>query len=168
MSDLDKFFSPTGDYLTQSLFLELGYEPSAIYTLKERDHKYKGKVYPSIKQLYLQMEDPTEYSFAKEHFASWKQWQRIVRNKKITPYIEEWREELEVKLRSQAIVDIIATSAEASQGSFQAAKWLADRGWEKRAPGRPSKEAKEREEAIEDRIQQEFKGDIIRMNQHRK
>jgi hypothetical protein len=153
----------TGDYITQGLFLEIGYSDNSLYTLKHYDHEYKGKQYPSIRRLYLELEDPTEYLFANTYFDGWKHWQRICSNAVCLKHIEEWREELEVKLRSQAILDIIATSAEQSQSSFQAAKWLADRGWDKRAPGRPTKADKLKDKAVTDRIENEFKGDIVRM-----
>ena len=52
--------------LTQSLFLELGYTDFAIFTLKEDDYVYNDKTYISLKKLYLEMEDPTEYDFANE------------------------------------------------------------------------------------------------------
>jgi hypothetical protein len=79
------------------------------------------------------------------------------------PHIEEWREELEVRVRSQAIQDIMGMCADGAQGSFASAKWLADRGWDKRAPGRPSKEEAAKSKQIEDRISSEFNDDVVRM-----
>ena len=36
-----------GRFLTQSLFLELEYNTNfAVFTLKENDYNYKGKIYP--------------------------------------------------------------------------------------------------------------------------
>ena len=47
-----------GRPLTQSLFLELGYNTQyAVYTLKDEDYNYEGKLYPSLKRLYLEMEE---------------------------------------------------------------------------------------------------------------
>lgn len=147
---------------TQSLFLEIGYQvDKAIFTLKEDDYTYKGKLYYSLKQLYLAHEDPTEYDFAVTYFVSWQHWCRLKRNQILRPYFDKWAEELELKLRSQAIRDIIDLTAE--DKSFQAAKWLSDRGWEKRGAGRPSKADKREEEAMQDRIADEFKGDVVRM-----
>lgn len=164
MKDLSTTFKDVkGCLLTQALFLELGYLTKyAMYTLKEDDYEYKGKVYPSIKRLYLEEEDLTEYSFAKKYFYSWKHWERIKANVQIRNYIDDWSSELEIKIRSQSIRGIVDMTAEGSQ-SFQAAKWLADRGWEKRTPGRPSKADRDRESAIDDRIAEEFSGDIARV-----
>lgn len=154
-----------GAFITQSLFLEIGYDTDfAVYTFKEKDHEYKGKVYPSIKRLYLEHEDPPEYDFATTYFYSWNHWQRLCGNKIILKEISEWREELELKLRSQAIKDIIDNSAE---GSYQASKWLADRGWDKQAVGRPSKVDKVKEAKMQDRLTSEFGGEVKRMSEFR-
>ena len=161
--DKSKLLDSEGRPLTQSLFLEIGYSDYAVYTLKENDHEYNGKKYPSLKQLYLEMEDVTEYFFASKYLLGWKHWKRLKENKALKPHFNEWAEELEVRIRAQAIRDIISASAN-EQGGFQAAKWLADRGWDKKAVGRPTKNDKEREDRIADRIADEFKADIIRLN----
>lgn len=150
----------SGRSRTQSLFLELGYGDEAIYTLKEDHWEYNGKIYPSIKKLYLEAEDPTEYEFANTWFMNWTHWQRVCENKAIKPYIEQWREELEIRLRSKAVRSLMY---EASKGSYQAAKWLADRGWDNRGAGRPSKLDKEKRAKVNDVIQNEFQDDVIRL-----
>lgn len=150
-----------GRPLTQSLFLELGYSPAAIYTLKEVDYEYNGRVYPSIKKLYVEVADPTEYQFAKQFFLSWKHWQRIADNKAIKPYIEEWREELEVKLRSIGVKRVMDHASLPT--GLQAAKWLADRGWSTRGAGRPTKADIEREKAIMVKVEDEYSADVSRL-----
>jgi hypothetical protein len=164
MKDISKFINEeTGRYLTQSLFIEVGYEvDKAIYTIKDRDHEYKGKVYPSLKRLYLEMEDPTEYNFAQTYFASWPHWMRIYENKLFKTHIDEWREELEFKLRSKAAKQMIELAA---QGNYQASKWLLDRGWTNRPAGRPSKAEKEAALAQDKRITDEYSADVIRLRQ---
>ena len=165
----ETMLSPTGDFLTQGLFLEPTYDTRhAMYTFKDYDHTFKGKTYPSIKRLYLEMEDITEYDFANRYFYSWKHWKRILGNKILLRNIEEWREELEIKIRGQAVRNIIESTADNSQGSFQAAKWLADKGWDKRGAGRPSKAEKLKEDRIKDRVAEEYNGDIARMSDFKK
>lgn len=149
-----------GKFRTQSLFLELGYGAEAVFTLKDQDHTHDGKIYLSMKRLYLEHEDPTEYEFATTVLLGWKHWQRMCENKIIRKHIDEWRDELEVKLRSQAIKDAIQ---EAKKGHFQAAKWVADRGWSTKGAGRPTKAETERQKKIEERIEDEYKGDVVRM-----
>lgn len=156
----DQMLDTAGRPITQSLFLEIGYTDSAIYTLKEDDYEYKGKIYPSLKKLYLASEDPTEYEFAKTYLLNWRHWQRICENKILQKHIDEWREELEVKLRSRAVLQAIKN---ANKGGFQAAKWLADRGWAGRPAGRPSKLEIEKEKKVAANINSEYQDDVVRL-----
>lgn len=149
-----------GRPLTQGLFLEIGYGEAAIYTLKEDHHVLNGKEYPSLKKLYLQCADPTEYEFATTFLCGWKHWNRLCDNKAIRAHIDEWRFELEVKLRSLAVKEVLAQS---KSGSFQAAKWVADRGWSTRGAGRPTKEELEKEKKVQEHIASDFSEDIARI-----
>ena len=160
--DKSKMVDGMGRPLTQSLFLELGYDDLAIYSLKENDCEYNGKTYPAIKLKYLEMGDPTEYTFANEYFLGWKHWMRLCDNKAIRKFIDEWREELEIKLRSQAVRHMIGS---AKDGNYQAAKWLADRGWNTRGAGRPTKLEIEKEKKIALAVNDEFSADIIRLRE---
>lgn len=152
-----------GHPLTQSLFIEIGYNTEfAVYTLDDEDKDYNGITYPSLKKLYLNHEDPIEYDFANTYLLGWKHWQRLNANKVLRGHFEEWREELELKLRSQGVQDVINLIAE--DKSFQAAKWLADKGWDKRPAGRPSKAEIEKEKAMQARINNEFADDVARLS----
>lgn len=165
--DKSKMLDSMGRPLTQSLFLELGYSDYAVYTLKEFDYPYKGRHYPSLKKLYLQEEDPTEYTFAEKHLLGWQHWKRLCENKAIAKHVEEWREELELKIRSQAVRDMMNMCASES-GNYSAAKFLADRGWEKRAAGRPSKAEKDKHLRIEEKIEEEFAADVRRLADYKR
>lgn len=150
--------------VTQSLFIDYQYDPElAVYTWGDEDKEYKGVLYPSLKRLFLEMEDPTEYSFATKYLVNWKHWQRMNNsNKVLRGHFDEWREELEIKIRSQAVLSIIDQSVSES-GGFQASKWLADRGWDKRGPGRPSKAERDKENAVQKRIKDDFDETTARM-----
>lgn len=158
--DRSKLLDDLNRPLTQSLFLELAYSDSAIYTLKDVDFEYQGRKLMSIKRAYIEMEDPTEYEFANEYFLGWNHWLRICENKQIMKHIQLWRDELEVKLRSKAVKLNIAA---AKAGNYQAAKWLADRGWATRGAGRPSKSDVERETKIQADIANEYGADVVRL-----
>lgn len=160
--DKKRFTGDDGRPLTQALFLENGYNLKyAVYTLKDDDHEHKGNTYYSLKKLFLEMEDPTEYEFANKYLLGWSQWQRMNANKLMTKHFEEWREELELSLRAQGVRAIIDQAAD--EKGFQAAKWLSDRGWNKNAVGRPSKSEKIREERMEARLDDEFSSDVVRL-----
>jgi hypothetical protein len=58
--------------------------------------------------------------------------------------------------------------AQSENGNFQAAKFLADRGWDKNRVGRPSKAEIEKRAAIGQKVDDEFKADIRRLEDYRK
>lgn len=153
--------STNGIPLTQSLFLEIGYTDYAVYTLKDEDYEYKGKVFPSLKKLFIEMEDVGEYLFACEHLLGWDHWQRLCANKQVAEHIDKWRYELELKLRSQAIMEIRAKSK--NEKGINAAKWIAEKGWDKRQAGRPTKAEVERETKVMADLNQMFAEDAKRI-----
>lgn len=161
---LDKsvFKDAGGRYLTQSLFLEFQYDPTfAVFTFDGMDKEYNGKKYISLRKLFLEEEDPTEYNFAVKYLYDWEHWQRMNENKALRKHFDAWRDELEIKIRAGAIRAIRDMTADGN--NFQAMKFLADRGWDKRGAGRPSKEEKERRHNIETRLDEEFGADIVRL-----
>lgn len=159
--DPANFKDSGGRWLTQSLFIDYQYDPEfAIYTLEEEDKNYKGKVYPSLKRLFIEAEDVHEYTFAKAHLGSWQQWQRMCKNKWLKSHIELWREELEVAIASRGVQSILDL---AEDGNYQAAKYAADRGWSNRGRGRPSKAEIAKRDKIDDIINQEYNEDATRV-----
>lgn len=162
MIEKSKMLDDQGRPLTQSLFLEVGYTDFAVYTLKDFHYDYNGKTYPSLKQLYLEMEDPTEYNFASTYLLGWRHWQRLCENKQLRKHIDEWRAELEYKLRSKAVGMMLES---ARMGNYQAAKWFADRGWSNKGAGRPSKADVEHERKVQAAIADEYNEDVVRLFQ---
>ena len=163
--DKSKLVDSMGRPLTQGLFLEIGYNTDfAVYTLKDFDWEYEGVTYPSLKRLYLAHEDPGEYDFASTYLLGWGHWMRLYnKNQILRKHIDEWRTELELKLSSQAIRDIIQMSGE--ERGFQAAKYVAERQWNKSPVGRPKKDTSERDAKIEARLNDEFADDIKRLRE---
>src|SRR5574341_945043 len=159
--DKTKFKDAMGRPLTQSLFLEPNYNTEfAFYTFKGEDHEYEGKLYYSLKKLYLEMSDPVEYEFATTYLIDWDHWERLQGNAIIMKHIEKWRKELEFKLASEGFRMIL----DQSETNYQASKWLAERGWQKNGVGRPKKAAKE-QKALDDHLEKEFSADVIRMDE---
>tara|TARA_R110000751_G_scaffold146145_2_gene250133 strand:- start:474 stop:980 length:507 start_codon:yes stop_codon:yes gene_type:complete len=151
-----------GRPLTQSLFLEVGYNTdTAIFTLKDWDWTLDGKEYKSLKQLYLEMEDPLEYHFATTYFLSWDHWLRICNNKMIKTHVDKWRVELELKLASASIRGIIDQSGD--ERGFQAAKYVAERAWNKKPVGRPRKDMEAEQELIDASLNDAFADDLKRL-----
>jgi len=149
-------------FRTQSLFHEFrsmsDIEP--IWTLKDEDvseHKL-----PSLRRLYLEISDPTEYAFAMEAFGSWKHWLKIKNSKALQPWMDDWAFELEVKMRSEALLTI-TEEAKGGRSSFNAAKYLANGDWKPSKRGRPTKEEIEGEKKIASRLDAEIGEDAQRL-----
>jgi len=162
----EKMLDSGGRPLTQSLFLEINYTEFSLYSLKDDHYLYKGELYPSLKKLYLEMADPTEYQFATTYLLGWKHWNRLQDNKVLRVHIDEWREELEMKLKHLAHREMMLL-VESEGGNYSAAKWLADRGWDKRAAGRPSKADKEKSLRQSERVSEDFEADVIRLQDYK-
>lgn len=149
-----------GKRKTQALFLENNYQKEATdpapYTLKEKDHK--GKI--SLKRIYMEMEDPTEYMFAIAAFGSWTHWQVLKNTPFFKPYAEQWKEELEAKIMAENILNI-RKDAETNATS---AKWLAEKGWiPKATKGRPTKSQVESERKAAAKRLDELEEDAARI-----
>lgn len=157
-----------GRYRTQSLFLELYLKDTEardlepIFTLKSDE--WKGL--PSAKKIYINSNDPTEYSVAQELLGSWEHWLKLTECSWFKPYLKEWREELEVKLRSQAIKSLINTAETKGAKGANAAKWLAERSWKDAKRGRFSKAELDAERKIEAGIDASVKDDLERLGLH--
>lgn len=137
--DKSKFKDVKGRYIVQGLFLEDRYDPEmSVFTFDGEDKIYKGQTFISLKKRYLDWSDPTEYQFAQDWLYDWGHWQRLCKNKVISHHIEQWREELSLKLRSEGINTLVNLAVDSN--SYQAAKYLAECGWDKSERGRPSKE----------------------------
>jgi hypothetical protein len=156
-----------GSYRTQSLFLEINNSSlSPIMTLKELDWEYKGKLLPSLKKIYLELEDPTEYEVAMHVLGSWNHWNRLLDNKLIRTEIIKWREELEIKLRSKALRAMIDTASFEGAKGTTAAKYLAEKGWIKRPAGRPSEEETKGQLKQDKELKELLKEDAKRVGLH--
>lgn len=163
---MTEFKDSQGRYITKGLFFEtITFDHKKIFTppftLKSYDHEYEGVKYASMKLLYMSFDDPTEYQFAIQVLGSWEHWKKLCDTTWFAPVVAEWRDEMEIKLRSQGVqaMAILAVS-----GKESAAKWLAEGGFkEKRKAGRPTKEEKEGELKKQTRIRDDLKADMERL-----
>jgi hypothetical protein len=160
----------TSDYsrtpLTRSLFLEFkgnsvdASEKGPYYTIK--DQHYKN--YYSAKRLYLDCEDPTEYLPGMLLLGSYSHFQYLTGLSFFRDIVSQWREELEVRLRSKGLRTIIKIAGNKDGMGFSAAKWLVDRGWLD-TKGRPSKKKIEEEAKKLESLHSEVDEDINRMHE---
>lgn len=149
----------TGRYLTKALFVEL--------TDKDMAEKYPPLC--TIKEahdLYMSIADPTEYRFARELLERpdttfWDHWQRLLNTADFMMYLTKWREELDSKIKADAIESMKMQAIT----SPAAAKWLAEKGYiDKRKAGRPSKQEVENEKKAQASIEKTLEDDADRIS----
>ena len=163
----NKFRDEKNRWYTIALFYELaGQDKSrAIYTIYEVDREVNGKIYKSIRSAYVNYEHIPghEYDFANTFFGGWEHWQVLLASaQKVRDLIKSWQEELEVKIKSQAVKGIISSSFGTDNTAFQAQKWLSDKGWIPQK-GRPKKADIQREAKIAAGVEKEIEGDLARI-----
>jgi hypothetical protein len=139
---VSKVTNANGTRLLSGLFQEItkGPRENCPYSIKDYDNN--GKV--SLYRLYMEEMDPTEYRFANTHLADWQHWKNLCALEWFQPYVERWREELELKLKAEALSRMIKESREDGREGVTATKYLLEKGWEKESKthgrGRPSKD----------------------------
>ncbi len=136
---MSKFKNANGVYFINDLFYETAMnKDNVLFTLKLQDHMG----YPSLYRLYMESDDPTEYQFAVKHLDGWQHWKRLASSPILRDHVAEWREELEIRTRSEALAGILITAAGETKESFQAQKYITDGNYLGKEPakrGRPSK-----------------------------
>lgn len=118
--------------VTKSLFVEYNNKNNDItplYTLKETDLYWEGELKPSLKQLFLDAEDLTEYEFAKAHFNSYRQWRRISNLPEIKPHVDEWREELELRIKNKLFTSLMESALNEGTKGVTAVKTILEKEW---------------------------------------
>ena len=162
-----------GRYRTQSLFWELRFREDeekypCFFTLKDYDLEKEGILYPSLKKIYLSYDHipEFEYEFALDVFNSWDHWQRLANDTvpMIKKEIKAWREELDIRIKASALKALIATARLDDSKGFNAAKYLADKGYSTLTKrGRPSSEEVERELRVQAGASKELEEDMKRL-----
>ena len=136
-----KFRDKRNRLLTKALFKETSENPELVLYSLTREH---GK-YPSLQLLYMELEDLYEYEFATTYFESYRHWKTIAQSAWMHPYISEWREELELKIKAKSLKSLI----DKADKDPSVAKYLLQNKWVEQAQqsnpvtnlrGRPSKE----------------------------
>lgn len=161
MKDSRIFKSPNNIYYTKQLFYETADTDRTLvlYTLKDDD--WEG--YPSLRRLYLELDDETEYRVASELFGGWPHWQKLLNCNWFLEYLNEWREELKVKHASLSLSILLMKGA---AGDVKVNQYLLDRTLkEKNAVGRPTKKRIREEAQMIVQAQDDIKEDLKRLLQ---
>jgi len=157
-----------GRYRTVSLFLENHREVDKyppFFTLKDEDVVRDNILYPSLKKIYFSYSHIPgfEYEFAVDIFFSWDHWIKLTEESVLRTKFKEWRDELEIKLKAQAIRSLIEVSKIPDPKGVAAAKYLAEKGYVSRK-GRPSKEELERQRKQDAAVRENLDADMARLN----
>ena len=166
---MSKFKSTNGQHLTLALFIETAFrdKESILYTLKDQDHRG----YPSLYRLYMEMADFTEWEFANTYLDGWSHWQTLCNCTWFQPYIQRWRTELELMVKSRALKRMIQKAEEqnSAKESFMIDKFLIEKGWidknaDPKRRGRPTKAEIQRQAKEEININRQLAEDAKRLD----
>lgn len=160
-----------GRFRTLSLFWEMRHQAGQhepIFTTKDHDIEKDGKTYISLKKIYMSYDHipEYEYDFALAVFgpSGWKHFNKLATSKgPVSDLIKEWREELDIKIKAEALRAMMIASKGDDAKGVQAAKYLADKGYTTKR-GRPSKEEIARQTKIDAGAHKELEDDMKRLN----
>lgn len=156
----NKFKNSRGMFLTTSLFIDHNYDYElSVYTWGDSDFSNSKGSFPSLKRLYLDMADVTEYEFATTYLDGWRHWKVLLNSPACRKHIDEWREELELKLRAQGLRKLIDLAQDEEKPSYQAAKYLADKEW----TGKKTKAQQNKDNRQKSTIKKAYQSDLDRV-----
>lgn len=134
---------------TKSLFDDVIAEDSpyeCVYYLRKEKSDDK---FIALKEVYMELEDTTEFYFATLCFHNYAQWETISQLTWAKDVVAQWRKELALKLRSQAVHAIYEMTLESSgtkeTSKLAALKWLADTGYINKEADKPKRKPSEKD-----------------------
>ena len=156
----------TGNYLTLALFWETRHIPNEhkyppVFTIKDREHVVKDVEYVSLKRIYLSYDHVPgmEYEFAQDMFDSWTQWQTIADKSEVSKLVQEWRDELDIRIKAVAMKTLL----QQSKDNIVAARAILAGEHKGIKRGRPSKAEVEREKKLAAGMRDDLDGDMTRL-----
>lgn len=145
INPLSKFKTDQGVFYTRGLFFETSLDKDTVlYTLKEEDHEVNGVKYKSFPKLFIESRDPTGYVVSQNYLGGYSHWKKLSEATWFKEHLSQWQEELEVLLKSEALLKI-REEASSGKNAYSANKLLLEGGWlskeeKKNSVGRPTKE----------------------------
>lgn len=129
------------------------------YSLRAEEDTEDGLI--SVKRVYMDLADPTEYKIAVNLFGGLGHWRTLCGLPWFMEFLSQWRKELKAKIRSGATEKLISIADSSSQGALQALRTvitedlifkpfvMEEQEEQKSGAGRPKK-VKLREEIADD------------------
>jgi len=149
-----KYVTAGGKRMTTGLFFETArgdMELPPLFSLQEWRKKY------------VSMEDPTGYAQAMELLGDWEHWLLLRTSSTLKPYFDSWDREVEIRLRSKAIANMVKHSR--TEKGQTSAKWLAEAGFKVSGEkvDKRLKQNRESEEDIKREVSARVKDDMERL-----
>lgn len=96
----------------------------------------------NARRTFLDEGDPTGYKWAVKYLDGWQHFLRLRETQWFNIALDLWLSELHAKMQAEALKKVEDIAKSPSKSAFQAAKYLADKGWIKPLSkrGRPSKD----------------------------
>lgn len=160
-SPVNKFKNANGVLLLKQLFFETAdtERSRVLYTLKNEDHEG----YPSLRRLYLEQDDETEFFFAEAYFDGWHHWKKLLQCSWFLAQLEPIREELATRNAARNLREIRKA---AESGNVSASRYLLEGGWKpKGSAGRPTKQKIKQEAEKLFLDSQDIKEDLDRLTE---
>lgn len=148
---LNKYRNDRGVRLLKGLFWEVALDHSkCLYTLRRDDREVTlddgtQVTIPSIRRLYLDCMDPTEYDFANKYFEDFEHWELVANSPFLAEHVASWRKELKIRIKSEAYKQIAQEAFMGGRNSFQANKYL----YEGSTPAKATKAERQAQDEIE-------------------
>ena len=138
----------SGRLITKGLFKQ--FNPEATECLEDWRRKFVDSM------------DLTEYAGAIACIGSWENWKAFKRNwpRFQREHLNNWLEEIEVRMKSQALKTLIMS------GDTASAKFIAEGKYKEKRAGRPTNEEKQRQLGIEVQVEKEIEADLARLTDH--
>lgn len=122
--DSSRMKDTMGRFWTQGLFKEMSYGRGrdCIMTFKNKD--FENLV--SFKRVFVEIGDPSGYTAAMVLLNSWDHWLKLCDNSQFLKELKKAEDELAVKLKSKAFIEIKEISQGTSGSALSAAKYIAN------------------------------------------
>jgi len=156
-----------GMMLTQALFDEFNQDRTKffpIFTTGREDIFLEGKYLWSFRRLYLEVGDPTDYLASTFLIGDPKHWNKLLASPVTRGFIEDCRNELEAKIKAEALSSLRVLASSGDSKGLAAAKYMASLEYKNAGKrGRPSKEEKEGKLKQETRAHSDIMADAARI-----
>lgn len=123
------------------------------FLFKKSPLVYDREMLELWRQRFIDVGDPTEYKFGISVAGDYKSYERIKKNSRtLREYLMYWQEELEVKMRSDALNCLLDDVKSGSKSATSSAKFIEDKMSKHKEARRPTKKEQESKSKVDERV----------------